>query len=555
MFRAHGYAAIVGKAGYTLSCILASVVLVASGFAYHVKAQVASIGGSDAISGGPSVGAMNILLMGLESRTDYDGNILPADLLAALHAGSVQGVEFDGVGGQDTNTLILIHIFAGGQKAVGFSIPRDDWVTFPQAYDGQSEGKIDQAYGLAYAQSLNGTVSSIMSRDQRYLLANEAGQAAEIATVKAVTGQPIDHFAEVNLAGFYELAQAFGGIEACVKSSDGGQNLHDANSGANLKVGYQHLNAAQALAFVRERDNLPNGDLDRTHRQQAVIDYVIWKLEHQGVLTSFSQLTSLLDIAKKYVITDSDWQILDFATEMHALSGRNLTFQTLPIEGYQTFYLGGTAEDANVIDIPAIQAEVQKAFTAPAMSSSSKKSKQAKTVTYPLSATTVDVYNAGYTARLASNVSAGLVAAGFAQGQVANTIAQSTTEVSYGSGAAAQANAARIAALFGVTAQASSSVSAGHVKVVLGTSATLPSFGSLSPGSSASSPASSSSPSPSSTSVSDSGVSDSGVSGSGASGSGASGSGASGSGAADNGAAGSIVSVSNNARYGIPCAY
>ena len=56
-----------------------------------------------------------------------------------------------------------------------------------------------------------------MSRDQRYLLANEAGQAAEIATVEAVTGQHVDHFAEVNLAGYYELAQAFGGIEACVK--------------------------------------------------------------------------------------------------------------------------------------------------------------------------------------------------------------------------------------------------------------------------------------------------------------------------------------------------
>ena len=95
MFRAHGYAAIAGKAGYTLSCMLAALVLVGSGFAYYVKAQVVSIGGSDAISGGPSVGAMNILLMGLESRTDYDGNILPANLLAALHAGSVQGVEFE----------------------------------------------------------------------------------------------------------------------------------------------------------------------------------------------------------------------------------------------------------------------------------------------------------------------------------------------------------------------------------------------------------------------------------------------------------------------------
>ena len=521
MFGAHGGAAIVGKAAYVLSCILASLVLVTSGFAYYVKAQVASIGGSDVITSGPSVGAMNILLMGLESRTDYDGNILPADLLNAMHAGSVQGVEFDGVGGQDTNTLILIHIFAGGQKAVGFSIPRDDWVTFPEAYDGQSAGKIDQAYGLAYAQSLNTTVNSHMSRDQRYLAANEAGQAAEIATVKAVTGQPVDHFAEVNLAGYYELAQAFDGIEACVKPWDGGKNLHDPNSGADLKVGYQHLGAAQALAFVRERDNLPNGDLDRTHRQQAVIDYVIWKLEHEGVLSSFNQLTSLLDIAKKYVITDSDWQILDFATEMHALTGRNLTFQTLPIAGYQTFYLGGTAEDANVIDIPAIQQEVKQAFTAPATSSGSKK---AKTATYPLSATTVDVYNAGDTAGLAASVSAGLVTAGFVKGQVANTTIQATTEVLYGSGAAAKANAARIAALFGVTAQAGSSVSAGHVEVILGTSATLPSFSALSPGS-ATSPASSSSPSASATS------------------------------AANNGASGGVVSVSGNAPFGIPCVY
>ena len=105
-------------------------------------------------------------------------------------------------------------------------------------------------------------------------------------------------------------------------------------------------------------------------------------------------------------------------------------------------------------------------------------------MTYPLSATTVDVYNAGYTAGLAASASAGLVTAGFVKGQVANNATiEATTEVPYGSGAAAKANAARIAALFGVTAQAGSSVSAGHVEVILGTSATLPSFSSLSPGS------------------------------------------------------------------------
>jgi LCP family protein required for cell wall assembly len=314
---------------------------------------------------------MTILVMGLESRTDYYGDILPAGLLAAMHAGSVLGVE-DGVGGQDTNTLILIHVFTGGQKAVGFSIPRDDWVTFPRAYDGQSAGKIDQAYGLAYEQSLSQTVNSTLSRDQRYTEANEAGQAATIATVEAVTGQKIDHFAEVNLAGFYELARAIGGIWVCLKSWNGGKNLHDANSGFNQPgPGYRFLYADQALAFVRERDNLPNGDIDRTRRQQAVIDYVIWKLAHQGIFTDLGQLMSLLDIAKQYIIADSGWNLLDFTTEMHALSGRNLAFETLPFVRYQTFYLGGTAEDANVIDIPSIQAEVAKAFSPPPASSAS----------------------------------------------------------------------------------------------------------------------------------------------------------------------------------------
>jgi len=95
----------------------------------------------------------------------------------------------------------------------------------------------------------------------------------------------------VNLAGFYALAQAFQGVEVCVTPWQGGVNFHDANSGFTIKHGgYQYLSPPQALAFVRERDNLPNGDLDRTHRQQAVIDYVIWKLAHQGVLTDLGQL-------------------------------------------------------------------------------------------------------------------------------------------------------------------------------------------------------------------------------------------------------------------------
>src|SRR6201996_3363309 len=366
-----GGSLIAGKVGYAVTCAVAAVVLVISGYAHQVVSLADGIGGGVGISNGASVGAMNILLMGLESRTDYHGQTLSAGLLAAMHAGSVNGVDNEGVGGQDTNTLILLHVFAGGQKAVGFSIPRDDYVTYPQTYDGQSQGKIDEAYGLAYAQSLSSTVNSSMGTAPRYSAANQAGQAATIATVQSVTGQKIDHFAEVNLAGFYYLAGAFGGINVCLKPSAGKANLTDANSGFNAVLDgyktskggsqYLHLSAPQALAFVRERDNLPNGDLDRTHRQQAVLDYVIWKLEHDGVLSSIGEVTSLLTTAKQYLITDPAWNLLDFATDMNALSGKNLKFYTAPIQAYTM--IGG--QDVNQVDIPTIQAAIKAKFDPP----------------------------------------------------------------------------------------------------------------------------------------------------------------------------------------------
>ena len=318
-----------GKAGYALSCVAAALVLAVSGFTYFVVRDVSAIGGSHAINSGPSIGAQNILLMGLESRTDWNGNVLPNDILNALHAGSRQGVLYEGVGGNATNTLILIHIPAGGKKAIGFSIPRDDWVTFPQTYDGQTQGKIDQAYGdaLAEKESQVRQQNPNMSQSQVAFQGNEAGRAATVATVESFTGVHIDHFAEVNLDGFYELAKVLGGVQVCLKHPV----ALDTYSGFYAKkAGYQHLNAKMALAFVRQRHGLLNGDLDRTHRQQAFLDSVMQQLRTEGVLGDLGKINSLLSVAKQYVITDSGWNLLDFATQMRSLTSGNLSFNTLP---------------------------------------------------------------------------------------------------------------------------------------------------------------------------------------------------------------------------------
>jgi LCP family protein required for cell wall assembly len=456
-----------GKAGYALSCAAAALVLAISGFSYFVVKNVDSIGGSHAITSGPSIGAQNILLMGLESRTDWNGNILPNDILNALHAGSRQGVENQGVGGNATNTLILIHIPAGGKKAVGFSIPRDDWVNFADTLGTQQVGKIDQAYGVSMA-AKEGQLRQqdpSMNPNQVAFEGNEAGRAATVATVELLTGVHIDHFAEVNLDGFYELAKDLGGVEVCLNHPV----PLDPNSGFYArKAGYQHLNAKMALAFVRQRDGLANGDLDRTHRQQAFLDSVMQQLRTQGVLSDFTKINSLLSTAKQYVITDSGWNLLDFASQMRSLTSGNLTFHTLPIMGYETI----DDQDANQVNPSYIQQIVQQTFYPPAASSSSSASAKSKLAPAADAAkTTVDVYNGGNIQGLAGQVQAALVKDGYKAGLLGNTAALSTTEVLYGAGSAA--NASKIAALFKVSATASTTVTAGQVQVLLGADATL----------------------------------------------------------------------------------
>jgi LCP family protein required for cell wall assembly len=447
------------RTGYALSCMLAALVLVASGLSYLLVRDVSSIGDSHAIASGPSTGPQNILLMGLESRRDWNGNILPSSILAKLHAGNAQQVA-NGTGGNTTNTLILIHIPAGGKKAVGFSIPRDDWVNFAGTVGPQQQGKIDQAYGVSmyYQEAKLRAENPGMSQDQLAFLGNEAGRAATVATVEKLTGVHIDHFAEVNLDGFYELAKVLGGVGVCLRHP-----VYDVKSGADFHAGYQHLDAAQALAFVRQRDGLPNGDLDRTHRQQAFLDSVLHELRAEGVISDLTKAEALLSVAQRYVITDSGWNLLDFAAQARDLTSANLIFHTLPIQGYATI----DGQSANVVNPAYIKSIVQATFYpkpgAPAAHHAA--AAQAR-------GTTVDVFNGGNTKGMAHRVSAALARDGYRAGLVGNTDLRATTGVLYGAGASASAR--KIAAMFGVTAAAGTLVAPHHVQILLGVSATVP---------------------------------------------------------------------------------
>ena len=311
-----------------------------------------------------------------------------------------------------------------------------------------------------------------MSSKERYQQANDAGQQAEISTVESVTGVHINNYVVMNLAGFFYLAQDFGGVEVCVTPttvngtpdanlSDQASGWNAVADGYNLKKGgsqYLHLAADQALAFVRDRDSLPDTDLSRTHRQQAVIDYVIWQLKHENAFIDIGQLTALLGDANQYVITNNGFNLFDFATNMSALTGSNLKFDTLPIAGYSDIELNGSMQDVNDIDLSYIQKVVNTAFNPPAPVAKSGESRREEEGRARPAGVDGDGRRLQRRVHpgLAGAVSQALVALGYKQGAIGDAPAGQTvtagTQVFYGAGASA--NAAKIAAKIGATASA-----------------------------------------------------------------------------------------------------
>ncbi|MEI6649133.1 MAG: LCP family protein [Actinomycetes bacterium] len=317
-----------------------AVVVASAGMAVFNKTATSAIPRSKALQGAAQSkhGDTNILLLGLDSRRDNNGADLPRALLDLMHVGSSSSI-----GGYNTNTMIVIHIPANGTGATAISIPRDDYVNVP----GLGMKKIKEAYGYAkYAEDSRLYKLGVKEPD-RERLSREAGRKATIATITELLGIPIDHFAEVNLVGFYDIAKALGGIQVCLNHA-----VNDSQySGAIFPAGLQTISGVDALKFVRQRHGLPNGDLDRTHRQQAFITGVITKFRSQGIFGDIGKLQALLTVAKKDVVIDSGWDVLGFLPQAKALTGGHIVFHTLPIEGYVMRDL----QSVNLIDVAKVR--------------------------------------------------------------------------------------------------------------------------------------------------------------------------------------------------------
>ena len=107
-----------------------------------------------------------------------------------------------------------------------------------------------------------------LHQDERRLLLRRAGRLA-VKTFSTLTGLPINHFVEINFAGFWHVVDILGGIYIPVDHRYYNPPGRGWKS-IDLQPGYQLVHGKQALNFVRFRHDQA-GDFTRMQRQQLFL--------------------------------------------------------------------------------------------------------------------------------------------------------------------------------------------------------------------------------------------------------------------------------------------
>ncbi|MFA1551624.1 LCP family protein [Actinomadura chokoriensis] len=338
--------------------------------------------------------AMNILLLGSDTRAGSN----------AKYGRQMKNEP------PRSDTMILLHLSPGGGQAMGISFPRDLIIPMPSC------------------KTRKGTVVPAQSRAQINSAFTNGGAACVIKTIESISNIRVDHFMQVDFAGFKTITKAVGGVPVCLP-----KDVNDPKSGLKLSKGQHKISGETALAYVRVRHGLGDGsDTDRIKRQQKFMGALASKAMSAGVLSNPKSLLQLMNAVTKSLTTDKELTpqvMMDLAQEMQGMSSGKLRFVTVPS--------GPDAADPNRV---ALSAAAQPFFSAVRNDKTVPKEPKAGGSKIPPSQVRVRVYNGSGINGQAGRVADDLESQGFqvtVGGNAPSTT--TTTKVLYGSGADQQA--------------------------------------------------------------------------------------------------------------------
>ncbi|MDQ0776782.1 LCP family protein required for cell wall assembly [Streptomyces aurantiacus] len=242
-------------------------------------------------------GALNILVLGSDSRNGERNK--------DLGGGSSEGARSD--------TAMIVHVDEGRSEATVVSIPRDTLVTRPSC-PLPSGGSTSIAYGAMFnsAYSVGGPVCAVK-------------------TVESMTNVRMDHYIEIDFAGFADLVDALGGVTVTTD-----EDISDEDSHLELEAGTHHLDGKDALALARTRHGIGDGsDLGRIGLQQKLVKGLLDQVSSTNLLTSPTRLYGVADALTSSLTTDTGLnsltELMGLGQSLKSLSSTGTETVTMPV--------------------------------------------------------------------------------------------------------------------------------------------------------------------------------------------------------------------------------
>lgn len=210
-----------------------------------------------------------------------------------------------------SDTMMLVHLNAKRTKAFIVSFPRDMYVNIP----GYGKNKINAAFAFG-------------------------GAPLAVRTLENLTGVRMDHVVLIDFEGFIRLTEDLHGVTVTNKTAF-------TSHGFDYPKGKITIAGEEALWFVRERHQLPGGDLDRAENQRNVIKAIVHKGLSAKVISDPATFTTFIGNVAKHLTVDnelSDGEIRRTALSLR-LSAKDIELLQAPIFGF------GTSHDGQSIDV------------------------------------------------------------------------------------------------------------------------------------------------------------------------------------------------------------
>ena len=212
---------------------------------------------------GPAVGLKVANGHPLEPAVEFHSDIpVPEDLVFVLVLGSDARPREDLLKTRaDSIHLIAVNPRTGQGTIVGF--PRDAYVQYPKG----GRGKINDALA-------------------------RGGPQYAADTVRQLTGLPIHYYVLTGFVGFQRMVDDVGGLDVFLD-----RRMNDRLSGARFERGWQHFVGGEALAYSRNRHDVPNGDFSRSENQGQLLLSGLGKL--RSSVADDRRLLEFVDVLRK----------------------------------------------------------------------------------------------------------------------------------------------------------------------------------------------------------------------------------------------------------------